>query len=78
MRWEPLKRAQLVSTAGRALRCAGDAATQRELRLQKVVERLKQRLEQYRAENEQLEEMLRVADAKAQGGCLGWSDFLCR
>ncbi len=41
--------------------------SQRELRLQQVVARLKQRLEQYKQENQQLEEMLRVADAKAQG-----------
>ncbi len=41
--------------------------SQRELRLQQMAARLKQRLEQYKQENQQLEEMLRVADAKAQG-----------
>jgi hypothetical protein len=49
---------------------AGGAVSQRELRLQQMAARLKQRLEQYKQENQQLEEMLRVADAKAQGGPL--------
>lgn len=53
-----------------ARRPAGAPATQRELRLEKVVARLKQRLEQLRQENEQLEEMLQVADAKARGAWL--------
>lgn len=40
----------------------------REGRLQRVVERLKSRLEQYRVENQQLEEMLQAADARYTGG----------
>eukprot|EP00884_Botryococcus_braunii_P015895 jgi/Botrbrau1/298/Bobra.0022s0264.1 len=40
----------------------------REARLVKMVDNLKRRLEQCRAENAQLEEMLRHADARASGG----------
>lgn len=50
-------------------RALAEAAPQgaRETRLQRVVERLKARLEQYRLENEQLEEMLQAADARYSG-----------
>ena len=39
----------------------------REARLVKMVESLKRRLEQLKGENEQLEEMLRQADARVSG-----------
>ena len=39
----------------------------REMRLAKMVENLKRRLEQLKSENEQLEELLRQADARVSG-----------
>ena len=42
----------------------------REARLARMVENLKRRLEQLKAENEQLEEMLRQADARVSGTLL--------
>ncbi len=52
-------------------RALAEATTQgasaREMRLQRVIERLKGRVEQYKQENEQLEEMLQTADAQKTG-----------
>ena len=42
----------------------------REARLVKMVESLKRRLEQLKAENEELEELLRLADVSVKGGAL--------
>ena len=42
----------------------------REMRLAKMVENLKRRLEQLKSENEQLEELLRQADARVSGATL--------
>ena len=41
---------------------------EREVRLVRVVEQLRRRLDQLRGENEQLEEELRNADSKLTGG----------
>jgi len=46
----------------------GEDARVRESRLVKMVEGLKRRLEQLKAENEQLEELLHQADARVSGG----------
>jgi hypothetical protein len=45
----------------------GGGAGDREARLARMVEQLKRRLEQYKGENEQLEELLATADAQAKG-----------
>ena len=43
------------------------AADERETRLARVVDQLRRRLEQQQAENEQLEDLLRQADASLNG-----------
>ena len=43
------------------------AAVERETRLARVVDQLRRRLEQQQAENEQLEDLLRQADASLNG-----------
>ncbi len=46
------------------------AAVERETRMGRVVEQLRKRLEQQQAENEQLEDLLRQADASLNGSDL--------
>lgn len=45
------------------------AAVEREARLARVVDQLRRRLEQQQDENEQLEDLLRQADASLSGAC---------
>ena len=49
---------------------------ERETRLARVVDQLRRRLEQQQDENEQLEELLRQADASLSGACPSL-DLLC-
>lgn len=44
------------------------ASNAKEARLVRMLERLRERMEATRAENEQLEELLHQADARVQGG----------
>lgn len=52
---------------------AGMDTRMRETRLVKLVESLKRRLEQLKAENEELEELLRQADVNAKGDSITFS-----
>lgn len=53
--------------AGPEQQAEAAAAVERETRLARMVDQLRRRLEQQQAENEQLEDLLRQADASLNG-----------
>ena len=55
--------------AGGEQQAEAAAAVERETRLARVVDQLRRRLEQQQDENEQLEDLLRQADASLSGAC---------
>ena len=61
---------QCTITSGPEQQAEAAAALERETRLGRVVEQLRKRLEQQQAENEQLEDLLRQADASLNGTLL--------